>query len=470
MAIIDGGVHVGHSCFKDERGESRVITIAGADTGFSVRKENEIYSDHGIRCASAAVGKVTELKCLKGVSNVPSYTVKGAGSYIGCLISYDVHSVDRREEEHRLDKTLSIVLQQLEERKIHIISISMNAWNKKTAAALLYARDLVFENGLKAVKHGALICNSAGNNGKLGLSTVTGGLAPWVLSVGSIQTHGKPVTRIVLDDEDGTECDPDICAPGDEILCAEGEKGEYGACSGTSIANACVAGMLAYIKAIHQDWTSMRLKSAVMTTASYDHLVFNDPTDALGYGAGIIDVAKAMDPGLVFDVTNVDCDRYMRNIEKNIPRPGMDFNIPSFSIILDKEKRSYTFKRRLTNIMNYSCTFRGYFKPYGIFPSSIKVEPKPDQLEFQPGAQKGFELKVKAKTGGKAIIDKVAFGRLIWEEVGADCSHKVECTVVLLSPDFRKNREVRMNNFEELLESEATMRSRSLKLNYFIYS
>ncbi|MBA0780044.1 hypothetical protein Gotri_004187 [Gossypium trilobum] len=39
----------------------------------------------------------------------------------------------------------------------------------------------------------------------------------------------------------------------------------YQGMSGTSMANAVVAGMLSYIKTFHKDWGIARIKSAIMT-------------------------------------------------------------------------------------------------------------------------------------------------------------------------------------------------------------
>ncbi|MBA0664484.1 hypothetical protein Goklo_004473 [Gossypium klotzschianum] len=63
---------------------------------------------------------------------------------------------------------------------------------------------------------------------------------------------------------------PDICALGEDILCAnkydaQNMYAHYQTMSGTSLANAVVAGMLSYIKTFHKDWGIARIKSAIMT-------------------------------------------------------------------------------------------------------------------------------------------------------------------------------------------------------------
>lgn len=71
---------------------------------------------------------------------------------------------------------------------------------------------------------------------------------------------------------------PDIAAPGIDILAAytplrslTGQKGDtqfskYTLMSGTSMACPHVAGVAAYVKSFHPDWSPSMIKSAIITT------------------------------------------------------------------------------------------------------------------------------------------------------------------------------------------------------------
>ncbi len=113
---------------------------------------------------------------------------------------------------------------------------------------------------------------------------------------------------------------PDITAPGVQILAgaspqhltpaeggvALGPEGElFQAIAGTSMSSPHIAGAGALIAALHPDWTPGQIKSALMTTA-WTQVVKEDgttPADAFDYGSGRVDLNKAGDPGITFDVT-----------------------------------------------------------------------------------------------------------------------------------------------------------------------
>lgn len=112
---------------------------------------------------------------------------------------------------------------------------------------------------------------------------------------------------------------PDITAPGVQILAghspqhlappagvALGPQGElFQAIAGTSMSSPHIAGSAALLKALHPDWTPGQIKSALMTTA-WTQVVKEDgvtPATSFDDGSGRVDLNKAGDPGLTFDVT-----------------------------------------------------------------------------------------------------------------------------------------------------------------------
>ena len=112
---------------------------------------------------------------------------------------------------------------------------------------------------------------------------------------------------------------PDVTAPGVQILAgntptpvdvASGPPGElFQAIQGTSMSSPHVAGAAALLKALHPDWTPGEIKSALMTTAKVVGVVKEDgTTQATPFddGSGRIDLTRAGDPGITFDVPGGD--------------------------------------------------------------------------------------------------------------------------------------------------------------------
>jgi uncharacterized repeat protein (TIGR01451 family) len=117
---------------------------------------------------------------------------------------------------------------------------------------------------------------------------------------------------------------PDITAPGVQILAGAspqhlpptvpeglplGPEGElFQAIAGTSMSSPHIAGSGALLKALHPDWTPGQIKSALMTTAWTQVMKEDGKTPATPFddGSGRVDLSKAGDPGLTFDVKGAD--------------------------------------------------------------------------------------------------------------------------------------------------------------------
>ncbi|PQQ19662.1 subtilisin-like protease SBT4.3 [Prunus yedoensis var. nudiflora] len=65
------------------------------------------------------------------------------------------------------------------------------------------------------------------------------------------------------------------------------------------------AGVAAYIKTFHPDWSPAAIKSSLMTTAKPMNGSSTSPGE-FSYGSGHIDPVKAIDPGLVYDASKED--------------------------------------------------------------------------------------------------------------------------------------------------------------------
>ncbi|XP_057451743.1 subtilisin-like protease SBT4.3 [Lotus japonicus] len=117
---------------------------------------------------------------------------------------------------------------------------------------------------------------------------------------------------------------PDVSAPGVDILAAwspvvapsqygsDNRKVKYNVLSGTSMACPHVAGVAAYVKSFHPDWSPAAIKSAIMTTT--DPLNGNyDLSGEFSYGSGNVNPVKAIHPGLVYDIQKKDYVKMLCN-------------------------------------------------------------------------------------------------------------------------------------------------------------
>ncbi|CAN0864086.1 Subtilisin-like protease SBT1.9 [Linum grandiflorum] len=258
---------------------------------------------------------------------------------------------------------------------------------------------------------------------------------------------------------------PDIIAPGTLILAAwspitpvakigQGTElfSNFNLMSGTSMSTPHVAGLAALIKNVHPDWSPAAIRSAMMTTASTldnkgepikDILKHNAKADPFAMGSGHIVPIKAMDPGLVYDVTTSDyvsllCAMNFTSKEiQLITRSSghkcettnknssglLDLNYPSFlAYFLGNDTSSKSrvvreFRRSVTNVgdgvgaATYSAKIDGMME-------GVVVKVVPDKLVFK---KKGEKLSFKVSVEGPEAmngIETVAYGSLSWVHDG----------------------------------------------------
>ncbi|KAK9268011.1 hypothetical protein L1049_010450 [Liquidambar formosana] len=234
---------------------------------------------------------------------------------------------------------------------------------------------------------------------------------------------------------------PDITAPGLNILAAWSEGSsptkleddprvvKYNILSGTSMSCPHVAAAAALLKAIHPNWSSAAIRSALMTTAGLQNSKGFPLTDTTGnlanpfqYGSGHFQPTKAADPGLVYDASYDDyllylCSFNITDAEPSfkcpkVPPSTLDFNYPSLAI--PKLNGTMTVKRTLTNVGGSKSIYFPIVKP----PSGFSVKISPSVLNFSHvGQKKSFTITVKAqnnKTVRKIYKGGYAFGWYTW--------------------------------------------------------
>jgi subtilisin family serine protease len=102
--------------------------------------------------------------------------------------------------------------------------------------------------------------------------------------------------------------EPDLVAPGTNILAAYSGPNQVDLMTGTSMASSQVAGSAAVMRSLHPDWSPAAIRSAIIMTAlagtSKDHDL--GPVTPFIYGNGRLDMSKAALAGLVMEVSYAD--------------------------------------------------------------------------------------------------------------------------------------------------------------------
>ncbi|KAM3701184.1 hypothetical protein ACB094_05G152200 [Castanea mollissima] len=255
---------------------------------------------------------------------------------------------------------------------------------------------------------------------------------------------------------------PDVTAPGVNIIAAyTGEASPteenfdkrripFITMSGTSMSCPHVSGVVGLLKKLHPDWSPSAIKSALMTTARRRDNTespildgsFNKATP-FSYGAGHIRPNRAMDPGLVYDLTVNDyldflcASGYNQTLLElfteapyKCPKSAslLDFNYPSITVT--NLSRSVNVTRKFKNVGSPGTYVARVREPIGI---SVHVEPK--ILKFESiGEEKSFKLTVTKKTMSKKTAgmrtEDYVFGGIVW----SDGNHYVRSPIVVGMP------------------------------------
>jgi hypothetical protein len=135
---------------------------------------------------------------------------------------------------------------------------------------------------------------------------------------------------------------PDISAPGVGVVAAvsppHNSGRSYDLYSGTSMSSPHIAGLGALILGEHPDWSPATVKSAMMTTA-YD---LKGPVDPMAQGAGHVNPATFLTPGLAYDADLYDWAQFYKGQGLDLFNPSdtatypaiapADLNTPSIQI------------------------------------------------------------------------------------------------------------------------------------------
>ncbi|KAL8060203.1 hypothetical protein ABFX02_02G009200 [Erythranthe guttata] len=261
---------------------------------------------------------------------------------------------------------------------------------------------------------------------------------------------------------------PDLIAPGVNILAAWTEaigptgldsdtrKSEFNILSGTSMACPHVSGAAALLKSAHPDWSPAAIRSAMMTTANLLDNSFNPmldesskkPANPYDFGSGHLNLDLAMDPGLVYDLTNNDYVNFLCAIEYgpktiqvitrspvNCParKPlSENFNYPSIAALFPSGSdgvSSKTFYRMVTNVGGSNDEYTVKVDP----PKGVEVSVKPEKLVFSESSRRlGYYVTVTIDSKNLVLDDSGAvFGSISW----VDGKHVVRSPIVVTQID-----------------------------------
>ncbi|XP_047084591.1 subtilisin-like protease 4 [Lolium rigidum] len=228
---------------------------------------------------------------------------------------------------------------------------------------------------------------------------------------------------------------PDILAPGLNIIAAWPPvtilgSGPFHIKSGTSTSTPHVSGVAALVKSIHPKWSASAIKSAILTTADIadsrgDPILDEQHQKASAYdmGAGHVNPTKAIDPGLVYDISITEyagyiCallgDQGLAIIARNpwlsctkLPKiPEAQLNYPTITVPL--KSTPFTLNRTVTNVGPADSVYT--LKLYT--PKSLTICVSPKKLVFSKVGQKiQYSMTVSSNANdGKKFME----GSLSW--------------------------------------------------------
>ncbi|KAJ4721829.1 Subtilisin-like protease [Melia azedarach] len=252
---------------------------------------------------------------------------------------------------------------------------------------------------------------------------------------------------------------PDIVAPGVDILAAypalnSKRTNAFEFMSGTSMACPHVSGIVALIKSTKRDWSPAAIRSALVTTASqtgkdgvsiFELGSSRKPADPFDMGGGFVNPNKAMDPGLVYDITPAEYIQFLCSMghnNKSISRQLMttasckrnnhmrlNLNLPSITI--PGLSKTVTVTRKVTNVGHIHSIYKAVLEP----PYGIKMSVEPQVLSFNVTNK---IMSFKVTFSAQEVRGGYTFGSLTW----TDGEHFVRSPVAVRAVKFGSNYEV----------------------------
>ncbi|KAM1589437.1 hypothetical protein ACFX10_028328 [Malus domestica] len=250
---------------------------------------------------------------------------------------------------------------------------------------------------------------------------------------------------------------PDITAPGVDILAAyspvapvtesfeDRRHVKYSFLSGTSMSCPHAAGVAAYIKTFHPNWSPAAIKSSIMTTAGPANGTDDSYTPGVfSYGSGHINPLKALNPGLVYETSKDDYIKLLCSIldeskvrlisgdkrpcpAKNDKILAKDLNYPSMAVnILAETSFLIQFQRTVKNVGHANSIY----KAKTISKPGINIKVVPQVLSFKSlNEKKTFKVTVFGRS--IPLLTRVS-ASLVW----TDGTHSVRSPILVSATNY----------------------------------
>nr|CAD1843830.1 unnamed protein product [Ananas comosus var. bracteatus] len=248
---------------------------------------------------------------------------------------------------------------------------------------------------------------------------------------------------------------PDILAPGRQIWAAWSPISSadpilsgrhFALLSGTSMAAPHVGGVAALIKQLHPSWTPSMIASALSTTANKHsnagrpimaegaELYSVHPATPFDYGAGFINPAKALDPGLVLPAEFGDYMGFLCSLPNLTPgvvraatgaackaSPASPTNLNLPSITISNLRGSPSVRRVVKNIADKSETYTCSV----ISPEGVEVTVQPPSFNLAPQGTQNLEIRLNVTRASNTF----SFGEIV---LTGSFDHIVRLTLAVL--------------------------------------
>lgn len=238
---------------------------------------------------------------------------------------------------------------------------------------------------------------------------------------------------------------PDLTAPGVDIIAGtspaqtEAQRADiingtlvpeyaFESLNGTSMSAPHVSGLSALLRQKYPNWSPSMIKSALMTTAT-DTFDDGQPGDMNGLlpfaqGAGHVNPTAALNPGLVYGISELDYRKYMCGAGVSAQCSagqiaGYDLNLPSITV--GNVLGTVTVNRSVTNVGSTPATYTAETQMQGF--SAVVA---PASLQLAPGETKSFTVTL---TRGTAAENAWQYGHLTW----SDGVHRVRSPIAARS-------------------------------------
>ncbi|MFQ6664892.1 hypothetical protein Gotur_031849 [Gossypium turneri] len=173
--------------------KGNVLTKATGFIDFNFPKD---LDGHGTACASIAAETLTEINWLKDISGISDSKIQGANPFARIAsykVSGDKVTVDRSVEVSK--NSLLDAIKKATLDKVDVIMVPLSTDNLSNNSS--YLGDPVNLGGYLAMKESIVVCTSSGNHGD-DYYTLSRGLAPWVIEVGSCNSGGRFIAQVEL--------------------------------------------------------------------------------------------------------------------------------------------------------------------------------------------------------------------------------------------------------------------------------